>query len=63
MISYFIKNLSEKYNLIFTQRYNVKTYKPDPDPQMREWMAPIEAADYIGAMRLIKISDGCGDQS
>jgi ADP-heptose:LPS heptosyltransferase len=33
---------------------NVKTYKPDPDPQMREWMAIIEAADYfIGC-------DSCG---
>jgi ADP-heptose:LPS heptosyltransferase len=34
--------------------HNVKTYKPDPDPQMREWMAIIEAADYfIGC-------DSCG---
>ena len=57
MISYFIKNLSEKYNLIFMgakEFHNVKTYKPDPDPQMREWMAIIEAADYfIGC-------DSCG---
>ena len=57
MLDYFIKNLSEKYNLIFMgakEFHNVKTYKPDPDPQMREWMAIIEAADYfIGC-------DSCG---
>jgi hypothetical protein len=57
MIDYFIKNLSDKYNLIFMgakEFYNTKTYKPDPDPGMREWMAIIEAADYfIGC-------DSCG---
>ena len=57
MLDYFIKNLSEKYNLIFMgakEFHNIKTYKPDPDPQMREWMAIIEAADYfIGC-------DSCG---
>ena len=57
MIDYFIKNLSGKYNLIFMgakEFHNIKTYKPDPDPQMREWMAIIEAADYfIGC-------DSCG---
>jgi len=58
MIDYFIENLSGKYNLIFMGakefHNNIKTYKPDPDPQMREWMAIIEAADYfIGC-------DSCG---
>tara|TARA_Y100000033_G_scaffold46735_1_gene51551 strand:+ start:608 stop:1564 length:957 start_codon:yes stop_codon:yes gene_type:complete len=57
MIDYFITNLSGKYNLIFMgakEFHNIKTYKPDPDPQMREWMAIIEAADYfIGC-------DSCG---
>ena len=50
MINYFINNLSEDYNLIFMgakELHNIKTYKPDPDPQMREWMAIIEAADYF----------------
>lgn len=57
MLDYFITNLSKDYNLIFMgakEFHNVKTYKPDPDPQMREWMAIIEAADYfIGC-------DSCG---
>jgi len=57
MIDYFLKNLSGKYNLIFLgakKFHNIKTYKPDPDPDMREWMAIIEAADYfIGC-------DSCG---
>ena len=57
MINYFIENLSGKYNLIFMgakEFHNVKTYKPDPDPQLREWMAIIDAADYfIGC-------DSCG---
>ena len=57
MIDYFIKNLSEKYNLIFMgakEFHDIKTYKPDPDPKLREWMAIIEAADYfIGC-------DSCG---
>ena len=36
------------------QFYNSKTYKPDPDPNLREWAAVIEAADYfIGC-------DSCG---
>ena len=34
--------------------HNVKTYKPDPDPNMREWAAIIDSADYfIGC-------DSCG---
>lgn len=57
MIDYFIDNLSEKYNLIFMgakEFHNSKTHKPSPDPNMREWMAIIEAADYfIGC-------DSCG---
>ena len=57
MIDYFIKNLSEKYNLIFMgakELHDIRTFKPDPDPKMREWMAIIEAADYfIGC-------DSCG---
>ena len=57
MIDYFLDNLSGKYNLIFMgakEFHDVKTYKPDPDPQLREWMAIIDAADYfIGC-------DSCG---
>jgi len=44
MIDYFLDNLSGKYNLIFMgakEFHDVKTYKPDPDPQLREWMAII----------------------
>jgi ADP-heptose:LPS heptosyltransferase len=34
--------------------YDDKTYKPEPDPNLREWAAIIEAADYfIGC-------DSCG---
>jgi hypothetical protein len=57
MIDYFIKNLSDDYNLIFMgakEFHNIKTYKPDPDPNLREWAAIIGAADYfIGC-------DSCG---
>jgi len=57
MLDYFITNLSKDYNLVFMgakEFHNIKTYKPDPDPQMREWMAIIDAADYfIGC-------DSCG---
>ena len=57
MLDYFITNLSRNYNLIFMgakEFHNIKTYKPDPDPRMREWMAIMEAADYfIGC-------DSCG---
>ena len=57
MIDYFIKNLSNHYNLIFMgakEFHNIKTYKPDPDPNLREWAAIIGAADYfIGC-------DSCG---
>jgi uncharacterized protein (UPF0262 family) len=57
MIDYFIENLSGKYNLIFMgpkEFHDTRTFRPDPDPHMREWMAIIEAADYfIGC-------DSCG---
>ena len=57
MLKYFIDNLSKDYNLIFMgakEFYDDKTYKPEPDPNLREWAAIIEAADYfIGC-------DSCG---
>lgn len=57
MLKYFIDNLSKDYNLIFMgakEFHNIKTYKPDPDPNLREWAAIIGAADYfIGC-------DSCG---
>jgi len=57
MLKYFIDNLSKDYNLIYMgakEFHNVKTYKPDPDPSLREWAAIIEQADYfIGC-------DSCG---
>lgn len=57
MLDYFIDNLSKHYNLIFMgakEFYNIKTYKPDPDPNLREWAAIIGEADYfIGC-------DSCG---
>lgn len=57
MLDYLIKHLSKDYNLIYMgakEFHDSRTYKPDPDPQMREWMAIIDAADYfIGC-------DSCG---
>jgi len=57
MLDYFINNLSKDYNIIFMGAkdfHNIKTYKPDPDPNLREWAAIIDAADYfIGC-------DSCG---
>jgi hypothetical protein len=57
MLDYFINELSKNYNLIFMgakEFHNIKTYKPDPDPNLREWAAIIQAADYfIGC-------DSCG---
>jgi len=57
MLDYFINELSKDYNLIFMgakEFYNIKTYKPDPDPNLREWAAIIGSADYfIGC-------DSCG---
>jgi hypothetical protein len=57
MLDYFIDNLSKDYNLIFMgakEFHQPKTYKPDPDPNLREWAAIIGEADYfIGC-------DSCG---
>lgn len=57
MVDYLVHNLSKKYNIIYMgdQRfYPSKTYKPEPDPNLREWAAIIDAADYfIGC-------DSCG---
>lgn len=57
MLDYFINELSKDYNLIYMgakEFYNIKTYKPDPDPNLREWCAIINAVDYfIGC-------DSCG---
>jgi hypothetical protein len=57
MLDYFINELSNNYNLIFLgakQFHDVRTYKPDPDPNLREWTAIIGEADYfIGC-------DSCG---
>lgn len=50
MLDYFVNNLSKDYNLIFMgahEFHHPKTYKPDPNPSLREWMAIIEAADYV----------------
>ena len=57
MLDYFIDNLSKSYNLIYMGAkdfHDIRTYKPDPDPDLRGWAAIIEAADYfIGC-------DSCG---
>lgn len=57
MLDYFINELSKDYNLIFMGAkdfHDIRTYKPDPDPNLREWAAIIGAADYfIGC-------DSCG---
>ena len=57
MLDYFIDNLSKNYNLIYMGAkdfHDVRTYKPDPDPDLRSWAAIIKAADYfIGC-------DSCG---
>jgi len=57
MFDYFIDNLSKSYNLIYMGAkdfHDIRTYKPDPDPSLRDWAAIIEAADYfIGC-------DSCG---
>ena len=50
MLDYFIDNLSKDYNLIFMgakEFHEIRTYKPDPDPNLREWAAIIGAADYF----------------
>lgn len=57
MLDYLIDNLSKDYNLIFMgakEFHHPKTYKPGPDPNLREWVAIIGASDYfIGC-------DSCG---
>lgn len=57
MLDYFINELSKNYNLIFMgakEFHNIKTHKPEPDPNLREWCAIIDSADYfIGC-------DSCG---
>ena len=57
MLDYFIQELSKNYNLIFLgakEFHDIRTYKPDPDPNLREWSAIIGSADYfIGC-------DSCG---
>jgi hypothetical protein len=50
MLDYLIDNLSKDYNLIFMgakEFHNIKTYKPNPDPNLREWAAIIGASDYF----------------
>jgi hypothetical protein len=57
MLDYFIKELLKDYNLIFMgakEFHDIRTYKPDPDPTLREWFSIIGGADYfIGC-------DSCG---
>jgi hypothetical protein len=52
-----VSKLSKTYNIIFmgaNEHYDGSTYKPQPDPNMREWIGIIQAADYfIGC-------DSCG---
>ena len=52
-----IQKLSKSYNLIYMGAHEFHdkiTYKPQPDPNMREWVAIIQEADYfIGC-------DSCG---
>ena len=50
MLDYFIKQLSKDYNLIFLgakEFHDIRTYKPDSDPNLREWAAIIGGADYF----------------
>lgn len=57
MLKYLIDELSRDYNLIYMgakEFHNIKTFKPDPDPNLREWTAIIDSANYfIGC-------DSCG---
>lgn len=52
-----VQKLSQKYNIIYMGAKEFQdriSYKPQPDPNMREWMGIIQAADYfIGC-------DSCG---
>ena len=45
-----VKKLSENYNIIYmgaNEFHDKVSYKPQPDPNMREWMSIIEVADYF----------------
>lgn len=45
-----VNQLSKKYNLIYMgaqEFHDDVTYKPQPDPNMREWIAIIKNADYF----------------
>ena len=57
LLNYLIDNLAKRYNMIYLgahEFHNEKTFKPDPDPHLREWAAVINEADYfIGC-------DSCG---
>lgn len=52
-----VKKLSKDYNIIYMgakEYYDGKTYKPDPDPSLRDWAGVIKVVDYfIGC-------DSCG---
>lgn len=52
-----VKKLSKDYNIVYMgaqEHYDGISYKPQPDPNMREWIGIIKAADYfIGC-------DSCG---
>lgn len=52
-----VKKLSKNYNIIYMgahEHHDGISYKPQPDPNMREWIGVIRAADYfIGC-------DSCG---
>lgn len=50
MLDYLVDNLSKDYNLIFMgakEFHDNKTFKPSPDPSMREWASIIAEADYF----------------
>ena len=57
MLDYLIDRLSENYCIIYMGEqgfHNIKTFRPDPDPNLRIWAAIIDSADYfIGC-------DSCG---
>jgi hypothetical protein len=45
-----VSKLSQKYNIIYMgahEHHDEISYKPQPDPNMREWMGIIKAADYF----------------
>jgi hypothetical protein len=57
MVDYFIENLVKEYNVIymgFNDFYDDRIFKPEYEPNIREWAAIIEQSDYfIGC-------DSCG---